>query len=201
MRGNDRLEREVAALGGLSREELAHRWAKAYGCPPPKGVKRGLLERAAAWQLQARMLGGLSPEGRRALKTAIREYELRLARGRSPLAPRQETAPAVGALSGVTAGAHVSQAHPQISIGGPGGGATRGRKPERLPGRRQDSSPAQRIVLSPGARLLREWNGRQHFAEVAEDGYVFDGKTYRSLSAVARRITGAHWSGPRFFGL
>ena len=53
----------------------------------------------------------------------------------------------------------------------------------------------------PGTRLVREWNGRTHVVDVIEDGFVFDGKTYRSLSAIAKRITGAHWSGPRFFGL
>jgi hypothetical protein len=52
-----------------------------------------------------------------------------------------------------------------------------------------------------GTRLVREWNGRTHFVDVSEDGFVFDGKTYRSLSAIAKRITGAHWSGRRFFGL
>jgi len=48
---------------------------------------------------------------------------------------------------------------------------------------------------------MREWNGQMHIVEVVDDGFVLDGKTYGSLSAVARRITGAHWSGPRFFGL
>jgi hypothetical protein len=48
---------------------------------------------------------------------------------------------------------------------------------------------------------MREWNGRMHLVDVTDNGFVFDGKTYRSLSAIARRITGAHWSGPRFFGL
>ena len=66
-----RIENEVAALGDLSREELAARWVKAYGCPPPKGVKRGLLERAAAWHLQARYLGGLSQ--RRGEPSAMRK--------------------------------------------------------------------------------------------------------------------------------
>ena len=55
--------------------------------------------------------------------------------------------------------------------------------------------------LSPGVRLVREWNGRMHVVEVVENGFLHDGKTYRSLSAIARRITGTHWSGPRFFGL
>ncbi|ESY78266.1 hypothetical protein X740_21965 [Mesorhizobium sp. LNHC221B00] len=48
---------------------------------------------------------------------------------------------------------------------------------------------------------MREWNGQMHIVEVVDDGFVLDGTTYASLSAVARRITGAHWSGPRFFGL
>ena len=56
-------------------------------------------------------------------------------------------------------------------------------------------------TLKPGMRLLREWNGRTHVVDVIEDGYRWNGQTHASLSAVARTITGAHWSGPRFFGL
>ena len=52
-----------------------------------------------------------------------------------------------------------------------------------------------------GGRLLREWNGVTHIVEVEEGGYRWNGETYRSLSAVARAITGTRWSGPRFFGL
>jgi len=55
--------------------------------------------------------------------------------------------------------------------------------------------------LKPGARLVREWNGVAHRVDVTADGYVWNGATYRSLSAIARAITGARWSGPRFFGL
>ena len=55
--------------------------------------------------------------------------------------------------------------------------------------------------VSPGAHLVREWNGRTYQVEVVESGYVMDGKTWRSLSAIAKHITGAHWSGPRFFGV
>lgn len=53
----------------------------------------------------------------------------------------------------------------------------------------------------PGGRLLREWNGATHVVEVTGDGYIWKGQRHRSLSAVARAITGARWSGPRFFGL
>lgn len=52
---------------------------------------------------------------------------------------------------------------------------------------------------APGSRLIREWNGVTHTVLVQEDGFEWQGRTYRSLSAIAREITGAHWSGPRFF--
>ena len=55
--------------------------------------------------------------------------------------------------------------------------------------------------LKPGWRLLREWNGVTHVVDVTETGFVWKGETWRSLSVIAREITGAHWSGPRFFGL
>jgi hypothetical protein len=55
--------------------------------------------------------------------------------------------------------------------------------------------------LKPGTVLLREWHGKQHQVIVREDGIVFNGKQYKSLSQVAYRITGTKWSGPLFFGL
>ena len=56
-------------------------------------------------------------------------------------------------------------------------------------------------VLRPGARLVREWRGTTHTVTVLEDGFDYDEERYRSLSQIAKAITGAHWSGPRFFGL
>lgn len=55
--------------------------------------------------------------------------------------------------------------------------------------------------LSPGTRLLREWNGRMLEVTVLEDGYLFEDRLYTSLSQIAEHVTGTHWSGPRFFGL
>lgn len=63
------------------------------------------------------------------------------------------------------------------------------------------NSVSSRASLSAGARLVREWHGRTHSVEVLQEGFLFERRTYRSLSQIARRITGAHWSGPRFFGL
>lgn len=61
------------------------------------------------------------------------------------------------------------------------------------------SDPNPRI--RPGSRLMREWRGRTHTIVVTEDGFKYAGKSYSSLSKIAQEITGAHWSGPRFFGL
>ena len=58
-----------------------------------------------------------------------------------------------------------------------------------------------RIVLKTGATLVRQWRGRTHTVLVGEDGFEYDGQHYRSLTVIAEQITGAHWSGPRFFGL
>ena len=55
--------------------------------------------------------------------------------------------------------------------------------------------------LRPGTRLVREWRGRTHTVVVTEDGFEFAGKSFPSLTKIAHAITGAHWSGPRFFGL
>ena len=63
----------------------------------------------------------------------------------------------------------------------------------------EHSSPAGSV--SAGTHLVREWNGRTYQVEVIDSGYRFDGKTYPSLTAITKRITGTHWSGPRFFGL
>jgi hypothetical protein len=55
--------------------------------------------------------------------------------------------------------------------------------------------------IKPGTRLIREWRGKTHTVSVAEKGFEFQGSRYRSLSVIARRITGTSWSGPLFFGL
>lgn len=55
--------------------------------------------------------------------------------------------------------------------------------------------------LNPGSRLVRVWNGKTHQVDVLENGFIWNEHHFRSLSAIARKITGARWSGPRFFGL
>jgi hypothetical protein len=57
------------------------------------------------------------------------------------------------------------------------------------------------IVLKTGATLVRQWRGHTHTVLVREDGFEYDSQCYRSLTVIAEKITGAHWSGPRFFGV
>ena len=57
------------------------------------------------------------------------------------------------------------------------------------------------IVPKTGTTLVRQWRGHAHTVLVRENGFEYQGERYRSLSMIAERITGAHWSGPRFFGL
>lgn len=67
---------------------------------------------------------------------------------------------------------------------------------------RQD---ADKVVLfrrlKPGTSVIREYQGVRHIVTISEGGFVWQGKTYESLSAIAREITGSRWNGPRFFGL
>jgi hypothetical protein len=64
-----------------------------------------------------------------------------------------------------------------------------------------DLAKPREISLKSGSKLLRTWEGVTHEVLVVEDGFLWAGRTWRSLSVIAREITGTRWSGPRFFGL
>lgn len=166
---------EIAALHELSREELVERWHKIYGVLPPKGVRRELMIRAAAWHLQAKRLGGPSAETRRLLRSAKAKVESEMLARDKSIKPAREPNDDGASDDPATMD---------------GGGASIVVPP-----------PRTRKRLTPGARLMREWGGRTHVVDVIEGGYVFEAKVYPSLTAIAGKITGVHWSGPRFFGL
>ena len=128
------LREAISVIELLDRAGCLKHWRKAFGRPPPKYLSPQFMKRVMTWELQNRILGGLSPKTERRLK--------QIASGKTP--------------------------------------------------------PAK---AKTGSHLVREWNGRTYQVEVVDDGYVMDGKTWRSLSAIARHITGARWSGPRFFGI
>lgn len=77
------------------------------------------------------------------------------------------------------------------------------RELDRLNGKVGTSAPtpSRRGPILPGTRFVREWNGKTIAVTATEGGFEWDNDTYRSLSEIARKVTGAHWSGPRFFGL
>lgn len=182
------IDAEVSALNRLSRQELVDRWQKIYGTPPPKGVRQDLLVRAVAWHLQAKRLGGVSAETRRLLRSAISGVEREMfARDKDV----DKASVAEGKMDAVADG--------EIAVQD----ATRMMRPgvsaQPIPSDRP--AKRQRRRVTPGARLIREWNGKTHVVDVIEGGYVFEAKVYPSLTAIAGQITGVHWSGPRFFGL
>ena len=90
-----------------------------------------------------------------------------------------------GLLRGVLAWHIQCQANGIDPLGEPGKAATSAAEP----------------TLRAGARLLREWHGSTYEVLVVPQGFQYAGKTYKSLSSVARTITGTPWSGPAFFGI
>lgn len=66
---------------------------------------------------------------------------------------------------------------------------------------RGDKRLAVAAPLRPGTTITREWQGRTHAVNVLAEGFGYQGKAYKSLSEIARAITGTRWSGPKFFGL
>lgn len=171
MRAKPDMVAEVAALSDLSRDELLERWRKIYAVAPPKGVRQELLIRAVAWHLQAKRLGGLSAETRRLLRSTMSRVENEM------LACDRRPSTAIEEQVNAQ---DVDSDDRAITV---------------------TSSTRERRRLTPGARLMREWGGRTHIVDVIEGGYVFEAKVYPSLTAIAGKITGVHWSGPRFFGL
>ena len=129
-------------MGGLSLEALRERWPALYGNPAPRSLRRDLLIRAIAYQLQVKAFGGLST----ATKRMLREIATAAREGRFDAA-------AIG---------------PRVK---------------------------------PGTRLIRVWQGETHRVLVLEDGFEWNGSRHRSLSVIAKAITGTNWNGWIFFGV
>jgi Protein of unknown function (DUF2924) len=126
----------LTGLEAMDREGLARLWKDLIGGPVPAGMSQKMQRRFLAFEIQAKVEGGLP--------VALRVRLDRIAAGEE-----------------------------------------------------RKATP----TLQHGARLLREWNGTTHVVDVLPNGFLWNGTPHRSLSAIARAITGARWSGPRFFGL
>lgn len=140
--GPDRIEAEIGRLPGLGLAELRRRWLALCGRPAPKFLRRKLLVRALAHQMQVEAYGGLSPQTVRRLR----------------------------AIAAATQNGNADEAL---------------------------AAPR----LKPGTHLLRLWQDQTHCVTVGNDGFEWQGKRYKTLSAVARAITGTNWNGYAFFGL
>jgi Protein of unknown function (DUF2924) len=68
-------------------------------------------------------------------------------------------------------------------------------------GKGKDSRSSSPPLPRTGTVLVREWQGATHHVTIVNDGFLWNGQTHRSLSGIARAITGARWNGPRFFGM
>ena len=75
------------------------------------------------------------------------------------------------------------------------------RRLQSLAGASEKGAVDPGLVITAGTTLVRQWRGHTHTVLVHTDGFEHEGQLYRSLTAIAERITEAHWSGPRFFGL
>lgn len=151
-------------------------WAEQIGKAKPPVQKR-LLIRELAWRLQERTHGGLDAETTRLLQSAMRQV------GQA----RRDRDADAGATGQVAA-----------TIEPHGAGRARVAPPKRV------KRSGQRVAaLPPSSRLVRIWGGVSHEVTVLDGGkrYRYREHEYRSLSEIARIITGTHWSGPRFFGV
>jgi len=151
-------------------------WAEQIGKAKPPVQKR-LLIRELAWRLQERTHGGLDAETTRLLKSAMRAVgQARRDRDADERAAAQPTATTESDDA----------------------------DPKRAPAPSRVKRLGQRVAaLPPSSRLVRFWGGVSHEVTVLDGGkrYRYREHEYRSLSEIARIITGTHWSGPRFFGV
>lgn len=183
-------------LALADRAALIERWSAAYGVQPPGRVHTELIRRVLAWQEQVDALGqaqsgmtGVDPGVGICSDSATNRADQVDRVG--PLSARAGAGRPVAGVLGASAGrGDRTGTAPAPSS------STSTRSPARLPAPAGQAAP-----LKPGTRLLREWQGHTFEVLVSLDGFVYDGHTYRSLSAIARAITGTPWSGPAFFGL
>jgi Protein of unknown function (DUF2924) len=169
------LDDEIGRLDGLPVFELRTLWRRLWKQPPPMRLSRDMLIRGLAWKLQEVAIGGIGKADLRKLAA--------LAKGAA--AERQAKNSDCDAADDCA-----SDKQGNIHAASPA---------DKLQQPPSPSVPA--ITLREGNRLVREWNGTTHTVLVLASGFEWQGMQYRSLSQIAEAITGAHWSGPRFFGL
>lgn len=181
------VQRELVRLRRLGPTELREIYADLYGEPTRSGNKDYLVKRIV-WRLQAREQGTLPERARRyALEIADdADLNLRPRNPRNPRNPRKGPRPRKDGNADTIPSPPLRLTDTQSSVP----------EPLRLPKRHHDP----RLPL-PGGTIVREYKGRTHEVTVLENGFEYDGEHYRSLTAVAKQITGTHWNGFGFFNL
>jgi hypothetical protein len=186
------------------RASLLMEWTRVMGCPPPPHLSVRIMRQALSYEDQCARLGGLSKAAQNHLEGVLRELQAK----RTSICPsRGPIARTSGKAAGATLGA--SEKDSASKLAGTGGtefDRVHDVNPDAVASpTRQVRIPSRATTLSAGTVLVREWNGRPYQVLVVQRGsdlaFEMDGKRYKSLSAIARQITGARWSGPRFFGL
>lgn len=182
---------ELAELDGCGRHELIARWLDIVGKAPPAHTSSTFLRDAIAYELQTKALGKLLKRVEQVLTNALKEgFET------NPQLSKHNDAVAVSGDIFILVLADRPSPQSDGKIDDTGKGRSMSSRSV------QSVSPPQLTPkLALGTQLVREWNGRTWQVEVIDGGFVCKGKRYRSLSSIAKMITGAHWCGPRFFGL
>ena len=171
-------EQQLAKISNLSLPDLLEHW-HALGFSNPPRLPLPLLQRLLAQLLQEQVYGGLSAKAVRQLEAAAS-------------AAANDAAKNASAVTSYSSRASPSPL-PSASVS-----PSNLTPPSKAASRRASS---RQVTLRAGTRLVREWNGRTISVEVVDDHFVWNDAPYRSLSEIARAVTGTRWSGPRFFGI
>jgi hypothetical protein len=172
------LSDELAALGRLTTGQLAERYAALHGHAARTRHKTYLL-RKVAWRLQARAQGGLSDRARRRAAELADDADVRV------MPPK---------------------ASPLHRLGADAASPDTGRGPTEPLVLTVPTAPPTPAAVDPrlpavGTVLVRPYKGRSIRVTVLGDGFEHDGERYRTLTAVAQKVTGSHLNGYRFFHL
>lgn len=193
--GEGHLAAALDAIGRLDLEGLRQRWRALTGTTAPPSFRCALLQAAIAYKLQEQVYGGLKPGTLRLLIRVAAQADHAKQQGQP-----QGDAGVWGQQLGhrlPTPGQADPDAQPTTERGG--GNAAAGRS--TVTGPSHGARHPTVVRVKPGTRLLRTWQGKTHEVLVTDTGVLWRGRPYRSLSEVARTITGQRWSGPLFFGL
>jgi hypothetical protein len=173
-------EQQLVTIVNLSLPDLLVHW-HALGFGEPPRLPLPLLQRLLAQLLQEQVYGGLSAKAMRKLEAAAS-------------AAANDAAKNASAVSSYSSSASPFPSTSTSTSALPANLPT----PSKVAPRRVSS---RQVTLRAGTRLVREWNGRTISVEVVDDHFVWNDAPYRSLSEIARAVTGTRWSGPRFFGI